>query len=106
MKAYLLFITLLVFISCSSNRREGHPHNNEKRSEVRKMIIDCVSASNDISDALKNHIVELKKSEDQVLLNFNKVNLEQKDKDIIRECKKKVFRERRQRNNIEKQITK
>ena len=99
MKTYLIFVSLLVFISCSSQKQEGHPHN-EKRSEIRKTILDCISTSNDISDALKNHIANLKKTDEQVLFNFNRVNLEEKDHETIRECRKKVFHERRQKKDI------
>ena len=105
MRTYLLFISLLIFISCSSKKREGHPHK-EKRSEIRKMILDCISASNDISDALKKHIADLKKTDDQVLFNFNRINLEEKDQEIIRECSRKIFHERRQKKSIEKQNVK
>ena len=105
MRTYLLFISLLVFISCSSQKSAGHPYN-EKRSEIRKMILDCIYASNDISDALKKHIADLKKTEEQILFNFNRINLEEKDKETIRECRRKVFHERRQRNVIDKQTTK
>ena len=97
MKNILFFISLLIFISCSSRRSQTKP-NIERKSEVRAKIIKCISAAEGISENLKNHINELKKSDERIPFNFNKINLEDKDKEIIRTCKREAFQERRKRN--------
>ena len=94
MKSSIFFIALIACVVCASKKTSKELDPNVKR-EVRAKIIECVSSNGEISQVLKNHLEEVKKSDVRIPLHFSKVELTEKDREIIKECKRSVFKEKR-----------
>lgn len=64
-------------------------------------ILDCIINSEEVSQNLKGYAQSMKESKNKKL-NFRGINLEPKDRKIIRNCKKNTFYRRfpGQRENI------
>ncbi len=95
MKAFLCFIVLFVCAFCASKKSEKMEPNF--RNEVRTKIIECISSTEGISQTLKNHLEKVKASDERIPLHFSKVELEDKDREIIKNCKREVFKDRRKK---------
>ena len=96
MRNYLLFIILLALATCASKKRNNDSNKNKNIvNEVKMKIIECIKASEGVSEDVKKYVEQIKDSELKLPLNFRKVKYEKKDIEILRECKRKVFQERR-----------
>ena len=100
MKAYLCFILLFACALCASKRTDKHLDPNF-RNEIRTKMIDCISATDGISETLKEHLEKVKSSDERIPLHFSKLELGDNDREIIRNCKRQVFKDRRKKINIE-----
>ena len=94
MKSYLCFIALIASVLCSSRKTSKDLDPNAKH-EVRAKIIECIDKAEGISQVLKNHLEKVKKSDERIPLHFSKVELNDNDREIIKNCKRQVFKERR-----------
>ena len=101
MKNYLCFIALIACVLCSSRKTNKELDPNFK-NEVRNAIIDCVLKTEGISETLKSHVEKVKNSDERIPLHFSKVELPDTDREVIKKCKRKVFKARRKR--VEKQV--
>ena len=95
MKAFFCFIILFACAFCASKKSERMDPNF--KNEVRAKIIDCISSTDGISQTLKEHLEKVKTSDERIPLHFSKVELEDKDREIIKNCKREVFKERRKK---------
>ena len=102
MKKYLCFIVLIACVLCAS-RKTDKERDPKARNEVRNSIIDCILKNEGISQTLKNHVENVKNSDDRIPLHFSKVELPDTDRDIIKECKREVFKARRKRAEREEE---
>ena len=100
MKAYLCFILLFACALCASKKTDKHLDPNF-RNEIRSKMIDCISGSEGISDTLKQHLETIKSSDERIPLHFSKLELGESDREIIRTCKRQVFKDRRKKINEE-----
>ncbi len=93
MKSVLIFILLIVLIVCPPsviNREERH----KRMYEIKKQMIECVLKNEYISEDLKT---EIKGNNDNDLRKiFNISNLEEGDREIIRDCRTKFFEKKRE----------
>ena len=96
MKSYLCFICLIACALCASKKTEKS-FDPSVRSEIRAKIIECISSSDGISETLKNHLEKVKQNDERIPLHFSKVELEQNDREIIKNCKREVFKARRKK---------
>ena len=96
MKSYLCFICLIACALCASKKTEKS-FDPSVRSEIRAKIIECISSSDGISETLKNHLETVKQNDQRIPLHFSKVELEQNDREIIKNCKREVFKARRKK---------
>ena len=104
MKSYLCFICLIACALCASKKTEKS-FDPSVRSEIRAKIIECISSSDGISETLKNHLEKVKQNDERIPLHFSKVELEQNDREIIKNCKREVFRARRKKEREENEPT-
>ena len=87
----ILFLILFVLISCEPSLLNA---SKEERINIQKKVkaklIECINES--ASPEFKNF---LKKNEDEFrkFLAMNKEYISKEDKKVIRECRKKVFKE-------------
>ena len=100
MKAYIWFILLFACALCASKKTDKTLNPNF-RNEIRTSIIDCILANEGIAVNLKEHLEKVKSSDERIPLHFSKLELVEKDREIIKKCKSKVFKERRQKRNEE-----
>ncbi len=100
MKNYLFFIFLLALVACSS-RKGAKNVNQEFKNEIKSKLIECISATEGVSEQLKQHIERMKSLDSRIPYNFNRVKLEKNDIEIIRKCKREVFQERRKKITID-----
>ena len=98
MRTYLLFMSLLICISCASKRSQTNPKHGDM-NEIRIKVSECISSSEGVSAILKNHVDKIKKADGSLPFHFSQVKTEGKDKEIIRVCKRKVLQERRNNRN-------
>ena len=100
MKAYLCFIALIACVLCAS-RKTDKQFDPALRNEIRAKMVECISNAEGISQTLKNHLEEVKSKDERIPLHFSKVELEQNDREIIKNCKREVFRARRKKEQEE-----
>ena len=96
MKAYLCFIVLITTALCASTKANKKADPNFK-NEVRGKIIECISSAEGISQVLKEHIEKIKSSDERIPLHFSKVELNDKDREVVRTCKIETFKELRKK---------
>ena len=96
MKGYLLFMILIATALCASKKTDKKLDPNF-RNEIRTKMIDCISGTEGISQTLKDHLEKVKASDERIPLHFSKLELEEKDREIIKNCKREVFKERRKK---------
>ena len=104
MKHYLIFISLITLVACASKKTNNNNDNKNLGKEIASKILECISASDGISDNLKNFVTEAKNSGEGFPFNFRKIKIGDNDRKIMRECKKEVFAERRKRIKNEENI--
>ena len=104
MKTYICFITLIACILCAY-KKSDQKFDPTRRNEIRGKIIECISNAEGISQTLKNHLEELKTSDERIPLHFSKIELEQNDREIIKNCKREVFKARRKKEREENEPT-
>ena len=97
MKVYLLFIILIATALCASKKTDKKLDPNF-RNEIRAKMIECISTKEGISQVLKDHLEKVKASDERIPLHFSKIELEENDREIIKNCKREVFKERRKKN--------
>ena len=71
-------------------------------SGVKKQIYECVSSSSEASQKLKQQAKQNLESNSNLPLNFHNIELTQEDREVIRKCKRDVFRAttRKPDNNV------
>ena len=104
MKYYLIFISLIALVACASKKTNNNNENKNLGKEIASKILECISASDGISDNLKNFVTEAKNSGEGFPFNFRNIKMGDNDRKIMRECKKEVFAERRKRIKNEENI--
>ena len=94
MKNFLCFVALIACVLCASKKtpRERDPNF---RNEIREKIIECILKNEEISETLKNHLEEEKKSDPRIPLHFSKLELTDSERLIIKTCRRETFKERR-----------
>ena len=100
MKAYICFILLFACALCASKKTDKHLDPNF-RNEIRTKMINCISAADGVSEVLKEHLETIKSSDERIPLHFSKLELGDSDREIIRACKRQVFKDRRKKINEE-----
>ena len=103
MKYYLILISLIALVACASKKTNNN-NNKNLGKEIASKILECISASDGISDNLKNFVTEAKNSGEVFPFNFRNIKMGDNDRKIMRECKKEVFAERRKRIKNEENI--
>ena len=96
MKAYICFVVLIACALCASKKSEKKLDPTVK-NEIKEKMIECISQSTEISQILKDHLEKVKKADERIPLHFSKVDLEDKDREVIKACKRQVFKERRKK---------
>ena len=104
MKAYISFILLFACALCASKKTDKHLDPNF-RNEIRAKMINCISAADGVSEVLKEHLEKIKSSDERIPLHFSKLELGDSDREIIRTCKRQVFKDRRKKINEEEAPT-
>ncbi len=94
MKNFLCFIALIACVLCASKKTPGERDPNF-RNEIRENIIECILKNEGISETLKNHLEEEKNGDPRVPLHFNKIELTDSERLIIRNCRRETFKARR-----------
>ena len=102
MKKFICLLAVIGCILCAS--KKTNKQNNPVRSEIRGKMIECISKEA-ISDTLKEHLEKVKNSDERIPLHFTKVELDEKDREIIKECKRAIFKERRKKKEAEMNAT-
>ena len=100
MKAYICFILLFACALCASKKTDKQLDPNF-RNEIRANMINCISAADGVSEVLKEHLEKIKSSDERIPLHFSKLELGDSDREIIRTCKRQVFKDRRKKINEE-----
>ena len=100
MKAYICFILLFACALCASKKTDKHLDPNF-RNEIRAKMIECISATEGISETLKEHLEKVKTSDERIPLHFSKLELGDSDREKIRACKRQIFKDRRKKINEE-----
>ena len=100
MKAYLCFIVLIACALCASKKSEKKL-DPTVRNEIKEKMIECISKAEGISQVLQDHLKKVKEADQRIPLHFSKVELEEKDREIIKDCKRQVFKERRKKKEEE-----
>ncbi len=99
MKAYLCFIVLITTALCASTKADKKADPNF-RNEVRGKIIECILSEESISQVLKEHIEKIKSSDKIIPFHFSTLKLTDKDREVIRFCKKETFKNVREQRQI------
>ena len=61
-------------------------------ANIKKAIYQCVSSSEGVSNQLKELVNKNLKSNENLPLNFNSIELTQEDREVIRNCKRDAFK--------------
>ena len=102
MKAFLCFFALFAYIFCASKKSDK---TEPIRNEIREKMIECISLTEGISETLKNHLEDLKSKDERIPLHFSKVELTENDREIIKNCKREVFKAIRKKKELEDNVT-
>ena len=90
MKIFLLFFLLISFAICEDEKKK--PKYPSIKGEIRKKLIHCITSNEDISDNLKKNIRIIAKSKKPNPIIFNKIKMDENDMEIVRSCKREVFK--------------
>ena len=96
-------ILLSLFILCFPETKVLPPHKiADIFGGVKKNIYECVSKSSEASESLKELAKKNLESNENLPLNFHSIDLTEKDREIIRNCKRDAFRTttRKPDNNV------
>ena len=99
MKAYLCFIVLIITALCESTNAHNKRDPNFQK-EVRGKIIECILSEESISQVLKEHVEKIKSSDKIIPFHFSTLKLTDKDREVIRFCKKETFKNVREQRQI------
>ena len=91
MKNFLLLLLLITYSICDTKKIKSKI-NQSIISQVRTKLFDCISKSEGISENLKKNIDLISKSKRTNPINFNRIKQNENDMEIIRSCKREVFK--------------
>ena len=95
MKAFLVFLIMMVFVVCPP----PHFHAEERlkrRREFQKNMVDCILKSEGVSAELKKKIEDNKEEDLRKILHLYLTKLDSSDREIIRKCRKELFTKMRE----------
>ena len=99
MKYFILLLALFVITLCDKKTPVATVIPAEEAFiSLKKKLIDCLEQSEKASSTLKNYVKEVAGNGYKDKLKFKELNLEQSDKEIVRECRRKSFMITRRRN--------
>ena len=91
MKNFFLLLLLITYSICDTEKIKSKI-NQSIISQVRTKLFDCISKSEGISENLKKNIDLIYKSKRTNPINFNRIKKNENDMEIIRSCKREVFK--------------
>ena len=96
MKSCLLLLLLLVFVSSqpmpSYDRKQVREEMLERRKKQFQLIAECILKSEEASEELKKAIEENNKEDMRLFFAPTNEKLNEKDHNIIRNCRKEMFK--------------
>ena len=98
MKYFILLLALFAIVLCDKKPVATAVPAEEAFVSIKKKLIDCLEQSEKASSTLKDYAKEVASKEYKEKLKFQDLNLEQSDKDVVRECRRKAFLFTRRRN--------
>ena len=91
MKSILLLSLIVLCLSAPKMVKE--PKNaSDIFANIKKAIYQCVSSSEGVSNQLKELVNKNLRSNENLPLNFNSIELTQEDREVIRKCKRDAFK--------------
>lgn len=90
MNKLLLFLSLFVLTFCAEGKKKNKAMSPFEDMKVK--ILDCIIEKEEVGENLKAYAKSLKDSPAEKKLNFRGIDLGEKDRQIIRECRRGIFR--------------
>ena len=84
----LIFLSLIIL--CLSETQNQRP--TDIFANIKKNIYTCISTSSGISDSLKKLTTDYLESNANLPINFHNIELTQKDREVIHQCRRSAFR--------------
>ena len=92
MKTVLIFLIVIVFVVCPPpNIEEIKQRRENRRKQFQKDMSECL-LKNEISEELKKKLQDNKEEDLRATLHLFMGKLESNDKEIIRKCRREIFR--------------
>ena len=111
MKKTLVFLLLIIFVvgqpsddKLKERRAERREEMRKRRREHDKQLIDCIVRNQTTSGELLKIINDNKEGDDTMKTIYSKHNdLEKNDRDIIRDCRRKIFEKNKEEHRKERE---
>ena len=99
MKYFILLLALFAVTLCEKKTPVATAIPAEEAFvSIKKKLVACLEQSEKASTTLKDYAKQVASKEYKEKLKFQELNLEQSDKEVVRECRRKAFMFTRRRN--------
>ena len=88
----IIFLSLIILSLSSKKYTRSGKIIEDAFDKIKKSMYQCVSASEEASNILKEFVKKKLDSEENLPLNFNTIELTQGDREIIRKCKREALK--------------